>query len=239
MVVPYDITGTPEGPFIYGRVYLNVGITMNKGLLIVLLMAVALLFWWFILPYMSNALIIIIAIQLLIIVGLPLALVQLIVYVKKKRQSRNQRVSAKPSGAYVKCTNCGSEEFIEIENGRVMVPYEDAEHNYVTISAVDYFTCARCGSAAGYVPVLQTQPVAGREYIPCEACGSTEFLMTVATRVKIRGDRSTASEDIEKSVSTMICLKCGHRFDEPVRDEVTHFGSAMAVAHGSDGHEID
>lgn len=197
---------------------------MNKGLPIVLLIAAVTFgaLGWMLAtsPYLFS-------IELLAgMVAAPLAIMTVpsllinemrrLVNEGQQTINRNAQAAEISRNAYVKCPSCGSEELIKMENGRVMIPYEDAD--YAMLSGTDYFTCAKCGMVIGDVVISQTLPVAGRDYIPCEACGSTEFLLNTATRVKVRnGDRGV--EDIGKTISTLVCTKCGHPFDEPVESK--------------------
>ena len=126
-------------------------------------------------------------------------------------------ISAKGPAAYVKCPNCGSEELIEFDNERIMIPYENPDDNYVRMSAVNYIMCAKCATMMGNVPPDDTHPkapVAGVRYQTCEACGGTEFMMNIFTRIRITV--GNVIEDLDKTHGPVLCLKCAHPFDKPV-----------------------
>lgn len=125
---------------------------------------------------------------------------------------------AKGPAAYVKCPNCGSDELIEVENSRIMMPYEDAEHNYVAISEVNYATCAKCGAMIGTLPTDNTHtkaPVPGVKYQTCEVCGSSEFMMSIFTKIRMTADKI---EDLSETHGPILCLKCGHDLSQPLDD---------------------
>ncbi|MDG7040766.1 MAG: hypothetical protein JRN66_05825 [Nitrososphaerota archaeon] len=137
-----------------------------------------------------------------------------------------QAVVAADERPAVRCPNCGSEELIEFENERIMIPYEDAERNYVIMSAVNYVMCAKCETMMGSVPIDDTHPkapVAGVRYQACEVCGGTEFTMNIFTKIRMTADRV---EDLSESYGPVLCLRCGHEFKRTIDDMAAN---AMAL----------
>ncbi|MEM3553556.1 MAG: hypothetical protein QW658_01200 [Candidatus Bathyarchaeia archaeon] len=129
------------------------------------------------------------------------------------------KVQPKPTASpgYLICSVCGNEEFIEYENYQEMIPLNSGQ-KLVILTGIYSFVCANCKAVLESGRFPSTQPVAGIKYISCANCGSTEYLQTIVTRVRVTDTPDPKVEDLNKSVSTTVCFKCGQPFVDPDKE---------------------
>ncbi|MEM0097485.1 MAG: hypothetical protein QW338_03360 [Conexivisphaerales archaeon] len=138
-----------------------------------------------------------------------------------------------PNSKYIKCPVCGNEEFIEYENYQEMIPYINFGQKSAILAGIYSYVCANCKAVLESGQFTPTQPVAGVKYISCANCGSTEYLETIVTRVKITNAPDLKNEDLNKSVSTIVCFKCGQPFVDPDEEpQKTKIYSEFSAASG-------
>ncbi len=110
---------------------------------------------------------------------------------------------------YVRCTKCGSEEFIENEVCEFMMPEDKNDNSFVTLSGFHHYVCSSCGRDAGYVAFTPEHPVPNKKYYSCASCGSTSFISSVKTKAKVPTSRTNIEYIGEEETIFAVCAQCG------------------------------